>query len=123
MPWKYVRGVQLSTGDMIEGRDWKPSGKHEDQKQELIHMMDEYLKEKDRQFKEHGFYTTTETLPRIEDWVDREFALAYQRGRSEALAEWVTGHGSWWSRNWILVLFFVILVGGMLTIGLVNGWS
>lgn len=86
-------------------------------------MMDQYIKEKDRQFRDLGYYTTTETLPRIEDWVDREFALQYQSGRSDALADWITDRGGWWSRNWIPVLFFVILVGGMLAIGLVNGWS
>ena len=122
MPWRYIKGVQLSTGDEIEGRDWKPSGLHKDAKEELIHIMDQYLREKDRQFKELGYYTTTESLPRMEDWVDREFALQYQHGRSQGL---IDGYNqkSWFSENWIPVLFFMILIGGMLLIGFTNGWS
>lgn len=113
----------MSTGNEIEGEDWLPSGLHQDEKRELIHIMDQYLKEKDRQFKDLGYYTTTESLPRLEDWVDREFALAYQRGRSQGLIDGAFYRGGWWSRNWIPVLFFVILVGGMLSIGFTNGWS
>lgn len=113
----------MSTGNEIEGRDWKPSGLHRDEKQELIHMMDEYLKEKNRQFRELGYYTTTETLPRIEDWVDVQFALANQRGRSEALAEWIYDRDRWWTRNWFMVCLLGIIVVGLVTIGLTNGWS
>lgn len=123
MPWRYVRGVQLSTGEEIEGRDWKPSGLHEDAKQELIHIMDEYLKDQERNFRELGYYTTTESLPRMEDWVDREFAAQYQHGRSAGLLEGIRRPVGWWERNWFPLIMLVMMGGGMVVIGLVNGWS
>jgi hypothetical protein len=64
-----------------------------------------------------------EAWNRIEQWVDVEFALREQHGRSAALADWIHDRGSWWERNWFPVVMIAMFTGGSLLIGFVNGWS
>lgn len=65
-------------------------------------------------------FVSKTTQGELDEWVERTIDM--HRAQADALA-WRRDRGGWWSRNWIPVLFFVILVGGMLAIGLVNGWS
>jgi hypothetical protein len=111
MPWKWIEGVQRSTGKVISGWDWKPSYKYRDEKDQLASMMNEYIAEKDQQFKDLGYYTTGRALPKIEDWLDDTIDHYRYNGQT------------WWQRNWFPMIMLLMMGGSMLVIGLVNGWS
>jgi hypothetical protein len=78
---------------------------------QLVKMIDELMEEKDQQFKEHGYYTTTRTLPKIEDWLD------------DVIDEYRYSGAGWWERNWFPVVLLTMIGGGSLLIGFINGWS
>jgi hypothetical protein len=86
MPWKWFEGTQMSTGQWLEGRTWYPSGRYREEHHQLARLIDKYIAEKDRQFEDLGYYTTTMTLPEIEDWLDKVIDR-YRYGRR-----------SWWDR-------------------------
>lgn len=108
----------------IDGkRVWCPTGQHREQKEELAALVGEHQEEVAGQLRTLGYQTTTRSWEKIEDWVDVEFALANQRGRSDALADWIYDRDKWWTRNWFMVCLLGIIVVGLVTIGLTNGWS
>lgn len=92
---------------------WRPSGQHMDEKKELSILIAQYMSGDD----------PTRSMQQLDDWVDVTMGQAYQSGRNAGLFDGAELRGGWWSRNWIAVAFFAILVGGMLAIGLINGWS
>lgn len=111
MPNRWIDGIQASTGKRLTGWAWFPSHKYRDEKRQLVKMIDELHDEKDQQFKELGYHTTTRTLPKIEDWVD------------ETIDHYRYGGMTWWQRNWFPLIMLLMMGGGMVVIGLVNGWS
>jgi hypothetical protein len=111
MPYKWFEGIQASTGKFLSGWNWKPSGKYRDEKDQLSRLFDEWVKETDAFYKEHGYYTTTKSWPQIEDWLD------------DTIDEYRYSGAGWWERNWFPVVMVSMIGGGMLLIGFVNGWS
>lgn len=83
-------------------------------------MTDKYPVEK----RELGelFRDSGSTHAQLNEWVDR--TLDMHRAQAAAYA-WKTEYRlpNWWSRNWFPVIMLVMMGGGMVLIGLVNGWS
>jgi hypothetical protein len=48
---------------------------------------------------------------------------AYQAGHTAGALEEIAARSGWWDRNWVGVAMLAMIVGGMVLIGLVNGWS
>lgn len=111
MPWKWIDGIQASTGKRISGWNWLPSCKYRDEKRQLVRMIDDLWEEKDQQFRDLGYYTTTRGLPKIEDWLD------------DTIDRYRYGGLTWWQRNWFGIMMLTLMGGAMIIIGLVNGWS
>lgn len=111
-PWERFSGTHWSKpGEIIRGWNWRPSGKYRKEHDQLVKLMDEYIAEKDKQFKELGWYTTTKTYPKIADWLDTTIDHYRYNGQT------------WWQRNWFPLIMLAMMGGSMLVIGLVNGWS
>lgn len=58
-------------------------------------------------------------------WLDTMLYEHRAKARAEGWQECKDHYfwGRWWDRNWFPVLMITIIVGGMVLIGLVNGWS
>ena len=95
----------------------KAARRYEAEEAELTEMIQRhrYAAEMNRPFHEREILT----------WLDRTLYQHREEARAEGMRSWgrPTGWKGWWERNWFPVVMLVMIGGGSLLIGFVNGWS
>ncbi len=108
---------------MAEDQRPEAAKRYETEEAELVVLVDGWAEQVVRYREATGLIMASGGNPDLRNWLDATLYRHREQAYAEGVLDTQRAAPSWWDRNWFGIVLLGLIIGSMVVIGLVNGWS